>query len=199
MTSIIFFKCIIRKLQSLHLFNEYGTNIEFAKNIRKFICLAFVPVDTVVANFEMLANQFGDDDANYLYSDFIEYFEKTWIQWYNRARTEFRDPKFPPRIWNVRDSLLTNINRTNNAVEGWNNQLNNYARCSHPHVHKFIEILKQDMTSYRTKIIQIYAGNNINPQRTKYRQHSTNLINIVQRFGDNHAQLIDNIALYLTL
>ena len=94
---------------------------------------------------------------------------------------------------------MTNINRTKNAVEGWNKRLNNYARCLHPHVHKFIEILKHDTTLYRTKIIQIYAGNNINSQRTKSSQHTANLANIVRRFEDDQAKLINHNAFYLTL
>ena len=94
---------------------------------------------------------------------------------------------------------MTDINRTKNAVEGWNKRLNNYARYSHPHVHKFIEILKQDMALYRKKIIQINAGNNINSQRTKCGQHIANLTNIVRRFEDDQAKLINHNAFYLTL
>lgn len=168
----------------------------FARNIRKFICLAFVPVEHVPSAFETLAENL-DDDQDYL--EFITYFERTWVRKFNRTRTLESEAIFPPRIWNVRCALMNESNRTNNAVEGWNNQLNNYSKCSHPHLHKFIQVVKDDMTAYRTKIIQIRSGANLQPQRTKYKDHSQFLINIVERAEDDVTLLIENMSLRLVL
>ena len=96
-------------------------------------------------------------------------------------------------------SISNESNRTNNSVEGWNNQLGNYSRCDHPHLHKFVEVIKEDMTAYRSKIIQIDAGANVPPQRTKYKDHSSVLKNIVERFENDFSKLLDSMSIRLVL
>ena len=81
--------------------------IQFARNIRRFVCLAFVPIANVPGVFESLAESL-DSDPNY--TEFIAYFEKTWIIKYNRTRTVTSDALFPLRIWNAQFALLNESN-----------------------------------------------------------------------------------------
>ena len=39
------------------------------------MALAFVPLDQIIAGFDLIVNQLDDDDAY----DLIDYFEKTWV------------------------------------------------------------------------------------------------------------------------
>ena len=44
--------------------------------MKKLACLAFLPLDDVVAGFDLIAGDFDDDDDE---EEFMAYFEKTWI------------------------------------------------------------------------------------------------------------------------
>ena len=39
------------------------------------IALAFVPLDQIITDFDLIVNQLDDDDAD----DLIDNFEKTWV------------------------------------------------------------------------------------------------------------------------
>ena len=41
-------------------------------NVKKLASLAFLPVNDVIAGFDLIAGEFDDDDE-----DFVSYFEKT--------------------------------------------------------------------------------------------------------------------------
>ena len=43
--------------------------------MKKLASLAFLPLDDVVAGFDLIAGDFDDDDEE----EFMAYFEKTWI------------------------------------------------------------------------------------------------------------------------
>lgn len=53
---------------------KYQENKEFRESVRKLIALAFLPVNDVVAGFDLVSAEF-DDDAD----DLLDYFERTWI------------------------------------------------------------------------------------------------------------------------
>jgi hypothetical protein len=71
---------------------------------------------------------------------FWKYFKKTWIQ------------TFPPRSWNIRalpESLVEDLNRTNNPLERYNRKLNDEFRGSgHPPLLSFIEGIRRHSTEY---------------------------------------------------
>ena len=63
-----------RHVQSKEVSNKYQEDETFRLNVKKLIALAFLPLSDVVTGFDLVAAVF-DDDAG----DFIDYFEKTWI------------------------------------------------------------------------------------------------------------------------
>ncbi|CAF1257971.1 unnamed protein product [Rotaria sordida] len=69
-----FGQCVWRHIQDNGLSKKYQEDECFRSNVRKLLSLPFVPVDDVVAAFQMIEGDF-DDDAEVL----MEYFEKTWI------------------------------------------------------------------------------------------------------------------------
>ncbi len=70
-----FGQCVWRNIQSHGLKNKYQADKSFHLNIKKLVALAFVPVVDVIKAFELVADEFTDDDSD----EFIDYFEKTWI------------------------------------------------------------------------------------------------------------------------
>ena len=64
----------MRQVQSKGLITKFNQDERFRLNVKKLIALAFVPLDDVIAAFQLIADQF-DEDAD----DLLGYFEKTWI------------------------------------------------------------------------------------------------------------------------
>jgi hypothetical protein len=57
-------------------------------------------------------------------------------------------PKFPIKLWNVRDRLLNNIPRTSNYVEGWHSRLNKKVGHYRPAISRLLlEILREQQTT----------------------------------------------------
>ena len=69
-----FNQCVWRHIQSSGLSTKYQDNETFRLNVKKLTSLAFLPVDDVVAGFDLDAGDFDDDGE-----DFVGYFEKTRI------------------------------------------------------------------------------------------------------------------------
>ena len=84
--------------------------------MKHFRALASVPAIDVIACYEELIDSLSDELVDDL-SDFLHYFEKTWIGLEHHGRR--RCPLFPIELWNVRDRVERALPRTNNSVEGW--------------------------------------------------------------------------------
>ena len=70
-----FGQCIWRNIQSHGLQNKDQADKSFHLSVKKLIPFAFVPIVDVIKAFELMAEDFIDDDTD----EFIDYFEKTWI------------------------------------------------------------------------------------------------------------------------
>ena len=80
--------------------------------------LDFVPVADVVNAFEILMESTFYIENEEEIKELTNYFEDTWIG--RPARRGGRsDPIFQIALWNVHNSVLEDLPKTNNAVEGW--------------------------------------------------------------------------------
>ena len=91
---------------------------EFRLNVKKMICLAFVPVDDVIFAFEALRKE----DPSEEFQSLSDYFEDTYI---GACRGNRHD-------WNVFNLVLSGEPRTNNALEAWNGSFNKFVSTKHP-------------------------------------------------------------------
>ena len=73
-----FGQAIWRHIQSFGLQQRYTNEEEFALIVKQFQALAFVPPIDVVPCYEELIDSLSDQLIAEL-SDFLQYFEKTWI------------------------------------------------------------------------------------------------------------------------
>lgn len=90
---------IWRQIQNIGLSNKYSTDPEFSLNIRKILALAYLPENLVEDSFEnLLQTEFYKNNEELL-SNFINYFEDTYIGRVNR-RGRKTPPLFPISIWN---------------------------------------------------------------------------------------------------
>ena len=105
----------MRSIQSNGLKQKYETEDEFALSLRMLSALAFVPAHSVTEAFEELCN------SNIIPPEaqpVVDYVEDTWIGLSDR-RLVRRPPQFPHEMWNVYDTVLQDLPKTNNSVEGW--------------------------------------------------------------------------------
>ena len=63
---------------------------------------------------------------------------------------------FSPDLWNVHDTTMHNVPRTNNFEEGWNFKYN--SNINHPTVWKSMETIQSEQEATATKIFQGSIG-----------------------------------------
>ena len=61
-----------RRVQNKGLTTKHNANEYFRLNIKKLFALAFIPLDQIIAGFDLILNQLDADDL-------IDYFEKAWV------------------------------------------------------------------------------------------------------------------------
>lgn len=151
--------------------------MEFAHSFRMFSALALLPPELAPCGFDLLFDKYASDER---FTDFMSYFENNFVGRPMRANNSSRSsPRFPIEQWNQYDYVLSDINRTNNRVEGWNRRVRDLADCTHPHVYKLIEVLKKDMTNTSQILIEARTGQEPEPQRMSYRNVTDGLKNII--------------------
>ena len=109
-----FTQCIFRQIQSSGLKQRYETDAEFALKMKMLPALAFVPADFVEQAFEILIDErIFPEEAQPV----IDYFEDVWIG--RPQRRQRRPPQFSHTTWSVYESVIDDLPKTNNSVEGW--------------------------------------------------------------------------------
>lgn len=171
-------QCIWRGIQRCGLQQQYSCDSMFALNLKMLASLAFVPeIDVVYAYEQLLHTKFYKRNEELL-STLIDYLEENWIGQLNR-RSVRQPPRFAIHLWNQYNSVLEEIPRTNNNVEGWHNALNTRAEASHLSVWKLINLLKSEQNLTDVKISQIEASTESPLKRRKYRDIDAGISNIV--------------------
>lgn len=98
-----------------------------------------------------------DDDIP---TKFIAYFETTYIGIVRgRGQRQRREEaQFPIEVWNVREHVLNDLPRSNNAVEGFHNALRLSTTSVHPNIWKLCNSLQKEEGLCQTKVAHINRG-----------------------------------------
>jgi hypothetical protein len=156
---------------------------DFALHIRQLMALAFIPPDDVIAAFEELVDsEFFQQNAQDL-QELMNYFEDTWIG--RPARRGGRsNPLFAIEIWNVHNSALQDLPKTNNSVEGWHRAFSQLLGASHPTIWRFIDSLKKEQSMNELKLEQFLSGQHPPRARKIYREVARRIKTIVEDYGN---------------
>ena len=131
-------QAVWRNVQKLGFTRKHMEDDDFWLNVKKMICMAFVPVDDVNFDFEALQKL----DPSEEFQSLSDYFEDTYI---GACRGNRRvKPKFDIADWNVFNRVLSGENRTNNALEAWNASFNKFVSTKHPALPKLIARFKDE-------------------------------------------------------
>ena len=162
-----FGQAIWRQIQGLGLQHRYQNEDEFGVIMKQFRALAFVPAIDVIACYEELIDSLSDELVDDL-SDFLHYFEKTWIGLEHHGRR--RRPLFPIKLWNVRDRVERALPRTNNSVEGWHRAFDIRINITHPCVSKLIRKIIMEQNDNEITLEKVRSGHQLPQSKKKYIQ-----------------------------
>ena len=158
------------KMQAFDLVPEYHVLSSPVRKAFKMIgALPFVEPGSVVEFWDVLkANCPSDMDA------FCDYFEYTWIGNSTRA------PVFEKFLWNQYDTVLANLPRSNNMVEGWHNGFQSLVGTTNPTLWTFLSALKKEETLTFKKKVDWRMRRAPEPQKKKWRDHNSRLNALVE-------------------
>ncbi|XP_031350480.1 uncharacterized protein LOC116176146 [Photinus pyralis] len=173
-----FCQCIFRSIQSNGLQQRYETDADFALTMRYLSALAFVPLNELVQSFDLLLdNNVFPPEAQPV----IDYFEDTWIGRPDR-RLRRRAPRFAHVMWNCYNSVLENLPKTNNALEGWHRGFQEMVGGNHPNIWKFVNALKKEQSLNELRIEQYHSGQQPPASRKKYRDCAERIRRLILDF-----------------
>ncbi|XP_076471818.1 uncharacterized protein LOC143301423 [Babylonia areolata] len=175
-----FGQCLWRNLQSLGL-QDWYLEPENSLLVKTIQALAFVPPDDVIEAFQQLMDSL-DADTDETLSDFLAYFESTWLGIVQRGRR--RRPKFDVAMWNVYNRVGDNLPRTNNSVEGWHRAFDQRMSVTHPTLGRLVSKLRKEQASTELMIEQRAMGVRMRKNK-QYEVVNTRLQALVARYAQD--------------
>ena len=151
-------QAIYHKNQQLGLSQAYKNNPLVIMIFRKFMSVAFVPLDQVLNCLQDLVQ---DSQSAFLVrqypaiADFLFYFRRTWID------------TFDPKMWNVFERPA-NV-RTTNDLEVWNNAWGRTTRRASPNICLAVKFLCQQEKLVENVLLNLENGNRPRHQKRKWR------------------------------
>nr|KAG5711699.1 hypothetical protein BaRGS_023463 [Batillaria attramentaria] len=167
-------------LQSLGL-QDWYLEPENSLLIKTIQALAFVPPDDVIEAFQQLMDSL-DADTDETLSDFLAYFESTWLGIVQRGRR--RRSKFDVAMWNVYSRVEDNLPRTNNSVEGWQRAFDQRMSVTHPTLGRLVSKLRKEQASTELMIEQHAMGVRMRKNK-QYEVVNTRLQALVARYAQD--------------
>ncbi|CAM4842293.1 unnamed protein product, partial [Rotaria magnacalcarata] len=129
--------------------------------LKIFGCLALIPEQFVIAEFEKL--QVDSPDS---LDDFVDYYEDNFIDRQVRNQRR-RAPRFPIAIWSCFSRLDNQLPRTNNSNEGWHRAVQHSVRLN-PSMYESIKDLQMEQHATLVMAEQLQAGLAKKVKRVKY-------------------------------
>lgn len=157
---------------------KYQEDKCFRLKVKKLLALAFVPVSDVIKAFELIADDFNDDDDEKL----LDYFEPTWIGEPKRRGTGRKQPKFPIELWNIYDRVSANLPRSNNSIEGWHNAFAKRVSIVHPTINKLTDKIRREQSKFEVDVAQIRQGHEPKPKKAIYRKRDETIKRLVDDY-----------------
>ena len=128
-----------------------------------------------------------DDEKYELLSDFLSYFEATWIGMVQCGRR--CHPLFAISLWNVNSGVEQDLPQTNNPVEGWHHSFDLCIAITHPTIRRLSAKLVKEQASSELLLEQVLARIPQVPPKKKYQVINERLKNIVSEF-DTYENMI---------
>jgi len=102
-----------------------------------------------------------------------------------------RTPKFQPKLWNLYETAIQGLTRTNNGLEGWHNGFQKQVGGHHVSIWKMFEGLQREVGLAKLKVAHVEAGKE-EKQKLKWKKTTENIKKKVENYSNQ-----DNIITYL--
>lgn len=213
-----FVKNVIHNIGQHNLKKRYEDDALFAHEVRKLTSLAFVPTSKVAEVFDhfiesskIFKEKKRKKDAN-LREFIMDYFHNHYIGKIKKGQRVAG--QFPIELWNVYNSTVdgkvacrflvldipyniilfffSELDRTNNTSEGWNNAFGSSV-CKHPPIFKFINRVKNEINLSDGKISKCEAGEAPPKKKKKHEEKNNKISKCVANFHKDLAMTDDDI------
>lgn len=104
------------------------------------------------------------------------------------------------KLWNIYDRVLSNLPRSNNAVEGWHKAFASRVVIAHPTVAKLAEKIRREQSKFEIDIAQILQGHQPKPKRAVYRKLDERISRVVFSYNPLEiSQYLGNLSPSISL
>ena len=159
-----------RKIQQLGLQVAYNdpNDREIKVYVHMTASLAFIPVRDVVRNFQR-----PKAEAPACLTEFLEYFENTYVGVAARGRRAAMRPRYDFALWNQYDSVIDDLDSTNNVSEGWHNRFRAVVAKHHPDLYSALQEFRKRQADTKVKVLELSQGKAIEdvPKKSGTRQN----------------------------
>eukprot|EP00102_Acyrthosiphon_pisum_P016308 XP_008187224.1 PREDICTED: uncharacterized protein LOC103310507 [Acyrthosiphon pisum] len=87
-------------------------------------------------------------------------------------------------MWNCYESVIQDLPRTNNSVEGWHHAFNAALGANHVSIWKFIRFLKHEQLLQEVRLEKRLSGEASPTRRRTYRDHDKKIKVIVENCSE---------------
>ena len=99
--------------------------------------------------------------------------------WSNDIVGSLPQPIFDKYSWNMYDTFIVGLPRSNNLVEGWHNGFLKLVGCFNPTLWTFLTALKREENLTFSKKVKMSLGEGPEPKRRKWRMYDERFSSIV--------------------
>lgn len=132
----------------------YSENEDVRDSVNYLLALPFIPLEDVVEVFDSLL-----DDLHETVIPLYDYVDETYVRGKKaRGRRAATAPRFEPAMWNVYESVLNKLHRTNNSAEAWHAKFLKMIITTHSPIWKFLEFIQNDEHDNRQLKRQLLLG-----------------------------------------
>uniref|UniRef100_A0A914EK03 MULE transposase domain-containing protein n=1 Tax=Acrobeloides nanus TaxID=290746 RepID=A0A914EK03_9BILA len=150
-----FLDCIWREFSRLHWDTIADEQLQARLNL--FLALPFVKANDVYDTFIELRDWCMVLGMPRNANDFFEYMGRNWVGWVDQIGG-FHRPIYEWDLWSVYNSVLEDLEISNNRIEGWHKALNASLNVEHPPVYRFLHELLEEQELTEKIIADLDAG-----------------------------------------
>lgn len=167
-----FGQAIIRRLQNYGLMQYYNDNLKHRIYLKMFCSLAFVPVESVIIEFQRLIKNIPEGLPDQI-KEFISFFEINYL----------KNLEFISR-WNAVYRIKNNIPLTTNSAESFNSNLNKFINRNHPNMACFISNLQLIQNENEDQVNYIISHPYSDTKKMKQKQKEESIKEIVKNYNN---------------
>lgn len=180
---------IYRKIQKTGKATMYGTNVNFAIEMKCLLALAFLNNSKITQYFEKFLETVSPDSL-----------EIVTMFGHNFVIDDAKKPKFPPHLWSISELQKKGLPRTQNSAESWHHRINQLIDVKNPGFYKLAHELLKESFVILGNIEKMLNGETPPKKKKRNGNANKNIDNILKNIDEyTECQFLRSIASNLNL